>query len=134
MGTVAIHGRGRRHAMSPGRRRRPTYMVPADSRAEVVLRRDGAEIASWPLVCEEGRVDLRAVNALARLQLRARRQGCTVSLRHACPHLVELLDLVGLDVSAAIADTIGVDVPDCVRALIAEGALGRKAGRGFFAY
>jgi 3-hydroxybutyryl-CoA dehydrogenase len=45
-----------------------------------------------------------------------------------------LLDLVGLDVSAAIGDTIGVEVPECVHALIAEGALGRKAGRGFFAY
>ncbi len=82
--------------MSPGRRRRPICMVPADARAEVVLLRDGAEVATWPLACEDGRVDLRAVNALARLQLRAKRQGCTVSLRHACPHLVELLELVGL--------------------------------------
>ena len=82
--------------MSPGRRRRRIYVIPADARAEVVLLRDGAEVASWPLVCEEGRVDLRAVNALARLQLRAKRQGCTVWLRHACPHLVELLELVGL--------------------------------------
>jgi len=45
-----------------------------------------------------------------------------------------LLDLVGLDVSAAIADEIGVPVPDRVRALVAEGALGRKSGRGFYAY
>ena len=82
--------------MSPGRGRRPMYMVPADARAEVVLLRDGAEIASWPLVCEGGRVDLGAVDALARLQLRARRQGCTVTLRDACPHLVELLEFVGL--------------------------------------
>jgi hypothetical protein len=73
------------------------YMVPANARAEVVLLRDGAELACWPLVCEDGRVDLRAVNALARLQLRAKRQGCTVWLRHACPQLVELLELVGLD-------------------------------------
>ena len=71
-------------------------MVPADARAEVVLLRDGIEVASWPLVCEEGRVDLRAVNALARLRLEARRQGCTVWLRHACPDLIELLELVGL--------------------------------------
>ena len=45
-----------------------------------------------------------------------------------------LLDLVGLDVSAAIARTIGVEVPARVEALIAEGALGRKAGRGFHTY
>lgn len=83
--------------MSRGHGRRPTYMVPADARAEVVLLRDGAEVASWPLVCEGGRVDLGAVNALARLHLLARRQGCTVTLRHACPHLIELLQFVGLD-------------------------------------
>ena len=45
-----------------------------------------------------------------------------------------LLDLVGLDVSAAIGRTIGAEVPETVERLIAEGALGRKAGRGFFAY
>jgi hypothetical protein len=71
-------------------------MVPADARAEVVLLRDGAEVASWPLVCEDGRVDLGAVNDLARMQLQARREGCTVWLRHACPDLIELLELVGL--------------------------------------
>lgn len=71
-------------------------MVPADARAEVVVLRDGVEVASWPLRCEGGRVDLGAVNTLARLRLEARRQGCTVWLRHACPDLVELLELVGL--------------------------------------
>ena len=45
-----------------------------------------------------------------------------------------LLDLVGLDVSAAIGETIGEPVPERVRELIAEGALGRKSGRGFHAY
>ena len=34
----------------------------------------------------------------------------------------------------AIGDTIGVDVPDRVRTLEADGALGRKADRGFYAY
>ena len=43
-----------------------------------------------------------------------------------------LLDLVGLDVSAAIGRTIGAEVPETVERLIGEGALGRKAGRGFF--
>ncbi|HKH79106.1 MAG TPA: 3-hydroxyacyl-CoA dehydrogenase family protein [Solirubrobacteraceae bacterium] len=45
-----------------------------------------------------------------------------------------LLDLVGLDVSAAIGQTIGEPVPNRVWKLIAEGALGRKSGRGFHSY
>lgn len=45
-----------------------------------------------------------------------------------------LLDLVGLDVSAAIGETIGEPVPDRISQLIAEGALGRKSGRGFLTY
>jgi 3-hydroxybutyryl-CoA dehydrogenase len=45
-----------------------------------------------------------------------------------------LLDLVGLDVSAAIGRTIGADVPALVETMIEEGALGRKAGRGFYPY
>ena len=45
-----------------------------------------------------------------------------------------LLDLVGLDVSAAIGETIGAEVPSTVRDLIAQGALGRKSGRGFHTY
>jgi 3-hydroxybutyryl-CoA dehydrogenase len=45
-----------------------------------------------------------------------------------------LLDLVGLDVAAAIGETIGADVPSTVRDLIAVGALGRKSGRGFHIY
>ena len=45
-----------------------------------------------------------------------------------------LLDYVGLDVSAAIARSIGAAVPARVEAMIAEGALGKKAGRGFYVY
>jgi 3-hydroxybutyryl-CoA dehydrogenase len=45
-----------------------------------------------------------------------------------------LLDLVGLDVSIAIGETIGEPVPDRLRELAAEGALGRKSGRGLHAY
>jgi 3-hydroxyacyl-CoA dehydrogenase len=45
-----------------------------------------------------------------------------------------LLDLVGLDVSAAIGRTIGAEVPDRLEALISEGSLGRKTGRGFHRY
>jgi 3-hydroxybutyryl-CoA dehydrogenase len=45
-----------------------------------------------------------------------------------------LLDLVGLDVSKAIGETIGAPVPARIEQLIDEGALGRKSGRGFHAY
>jgi 3-hydroxybutyryl-CoA dehydrogenase len=45
-----------------------------------------------------------------------------------------LLDLVGLDVSAAIGRTIGVEVPARIDRMVAEGALGRKVGRGFYEY
>ena len=45
-----------------------------------------------------------------------------------------LLDLVGLDVAVAIGEAIHADVPDSVRDLVAEGALGRKSGRGLYSY
>ena len=45
-----------------------------------------------------------------------------------------LLDFVGLDVAVAIGESIGAEVPDRVRELIAEGKLGRKAGAGFYDY
>ena len=45
-----------------------------------------------------------------------------------------LLDFVGLDVAIAIGDSIGVEAPARVRELAAEGALGRKAGRGLLTY
>jgi 3-hydroxybutyryl-CoA dehydrogenase len=45
-----------------------------------------------------------------------------------------LLDLVGLDVSQAIGETLGEPIPPSLLQLIATGALGRKSGRGFHAY
>jgi 3-hydroxybutyryl-CoA dehydrogenase len=45
-----------------------------------------------------------------------------------------LLDFVGLDVAAAIGESIGAEVPARVRELIDEGKLGRKAGAGFYRY
>jgi 3-hydroxyacyl-CoA dehydrogenase len=45
-----------------------------------------------------------------------------------------LLDFVGLDVSAAIGESIGADVPKRVYDLIDEGRLGRKAKAGFYDY
>jgi 3-hydroxybutyryl-CoA dehydrogenase len=45
-----------------------------------------------------------------------------------------LLDYVGLDVAAAIGRSIGAEVPARIELMIADGALGKKAGRGFYAY
>jgi 3-hydroxybutyryl-CoA dehydrogenase len=45
-----------------------------------------------------------------------------------------LLDLVGLDVAAAIGEAIGESIPPRVRELIDDGALGRKSSRGFHSY
>jgi 3-hydroxyacyl-CoA dehydrogenase len=45
-----------------------------------------------------------------------------------------LLDLIGLDVSRAIGETIGEPVPPRIDVLIAAGALGRKSGQGFHRY
>jgi 3-hydroxybutyryl-CoA dehydrogenase len=45
-----------------------------------------------------------------------------------------LLDFVGLDVSAAIGESIDVEVPERIRTLIAAGRLGRKSGAGFYDY
>ena len=41
-----------------------------------------------------------------------------------------LLDLVGLDVSKAIGEEIGTEIPETVERLIGEGKLGRKSGAG----
>ena len=47
---------------------------------------------------------------------------------------LSLLDFVGLDVAAAIGESIGAEIPGRVRELIDEGRLGRKAGAGFYEY
>jgi ABC-type transporter Mla MlaB component len=52
-----------------------------------------------PVVCDVGALaepDAITVDALARLQLTARRVGCTVELRSACEELEDLLALTGL--------------------------------------
>jgi 3-hydroxybutyryl-CoA dehydrogenase len=45
---------------------------------------------------------------------------------------IALLDYIGLDVSVAIGDAIGANVPQSLRDLCAEGVLGRKTGRGLY--
>jgi 3-hydroxyacyl-CoA dehydrogenase len=54
---------------------------------------------------------------------------------------LQLLDFIGLDVAAAIGDSLHADsgresdeVPERIRAMIAEGKLGRKSGEGFYTY
>ena len=59
-----------------------------------LLSESGALVAR----CDVGGVDVDAVtvDALARLQLAARRHGCQVRLRNASAELVELVDFMGL--------------------------------------
>lgn len=45
-----------------------------------------------------------------------------------------LLDFVGLDVSKAIGESIGLPIPEAIEQLISEGALGRKSASGFYSY
>lgn len=61
----------------------------------VLVGSDGTEVAAW-VVGGPGVPDLAVVDALARSQLCARRQGGSVLLRDVCEELGQLLDLVGL--------------------------------------
>ncbi|MGW5738209.1 MULTISPECIES: STAS domain-containing protein [Streptomyces] len=69
--------------------------------AGAALRATGADV----LVCDVaglGPPVLAAVDALARLQLTARRAGGRIRLRNPAPHLCELLDLVGLPMEVEV--------------------------------
>jgi 3-hydroxyacyl-CoA dehydrogenase len=45
-----------------------------------------------------------------------------------------LLDLVGIDVSIAIGESLGADVPELLYRMAEEGRLGRKVKAGFLEY
>ena len=47
---------------------------------------------------------------------------------------IALLDFVGLDVAQAIGQALDIAIPQSLGALVEQGALGRKAGRGFYSY
>lgn len=68
----------------------------------MALVHGGSVVASWPLDTQSA--DLVVVDGLARLQLAARRLGCSIRLQDACPELRALVDLVGL------ADVLRVEV------------------------
>ena len=63
-------------------------------RVSVLLERSGANVA----LCEVGRLapDAVTLDALARLQLAAKRYGCEVRLRNASAELRDLLAFAGL--------------------------------------
>ena len=71
--------------------------VEEATRAVVVLVEHGHEVASWPLLGFR-RPDLAVVDDLARLALSAKRLGCTIRVRDACPELRAVLRLAGLEV------------------------------------
>src|SRR5262245_50080928 len=60
-------------------------------------------------VCDVGalvELDIASVDVLVRLQLAARRSGCTVALQAVPPELRELLDLMGLGGLFAVCDPV----------------------------
>ncbi len=79
-------------------------MLPSDVAAVVVLTRGGDEVVRWPLEVR-GTVDLAVVDDLARIQLAARRLGCSVRLEDTCCELSGLLAFLGL--AQAVLQVVG---------------------------
>lgn len=90
--------------MTSAARPRPSDVLPGDVAAVVVLARGDEPVASWPLEVR-GRVDLSVVDDLARIQLAARRMGCSMRLRDACGDLTALLAFLGL--AQALLQVVG---------------------------
>lgn len=84
-------------------------IAPADipgicDRLKLLLEDGGANL----VVCDVSALvepDLVVVDALARLQLTARRSRCQVRLLYACDRLQDLLTLTGLSEVVPLADT-----------------------------
>jgi hypothetical protein len=71
-------------------------VLTGDGCATIVVRAPGdVEVVSWPVTTATGD-GLAVVDALARLQLAARRWGCAIRVRGAPDDLLGLIDLVGL--------------------------------------
>jgi hypothetical protein len=78
--------------------------VEPEGRTTIQVRAGtGTLLATWVLP-EGSRPDLAGVDALARLQLAARRLGWSIRLCTVCPRLGEVVDLAGL------ADVLGLGV------------------------
>ena len=70
-------------------------VLTGDGETTIVVRSPGdVEVVTWPV--GGGAHDLALVDALARLQLAARRWGCAIRLRGAEDDLLGLVDLIGL--------------------------------------
>ncbi len=80
-------------------------MAAYEEHAIVVVLGDGREVAI-ARVAELGRPDLSAVDAIARLQLAARRQGWRIRLTGTCGELGELLDLAGLSEAVGLVGSV----------------------------
>jgi hypothetical protein len=78
-------------------------------RTMVVLVCGSEEVASWPLAVSRC-PDLSVLDELARLQVAARRLGCSIRLRDASGQLWGLIDLVGLSDVVRNAEGLVVEV------------------------
>ena len=94
--------------MISGAADRRTDVLPQDCTAIVVLARGDIEVASWRLGAGDP-IDLSVVDELARLQLAARRVGCSIRLRDATPELAGLLAFLGL--ADVLAEGLAVRLP-----------------------
>jgi hypothetical protein len=78
----------------------------------VLLVHGTTVLAAWRLNCRtSGRgLDVRVIDELARLQLAAKRLGCSIRLRHAGPELSALVDLCGLAEVLGTANPAGLSI------------------------
>ena len=95
--------------MSSGPAGRHIPVLRRDTYALVVVLSGDVQVASWPLE-GDGPPDIGVVDELARLQLRARRMGCSIRLREVSAELFELLDLLGLGAAVPCVPGLRVEV------------------------